>query len=103
MLELDEGCSITAFLGLTPCIHDLAALNPHWVSEEHLSFNNMTLAQYISRIACHIIFLPLGSETSSFALIESSGAHIFGKLLYGGISRYRILKSGNTAATVVTR
>lgn len=89
------------FLDLTPFIHDLATLNPHWVSQEHL--NDTTLAQFISRLACHIIFLPSGSETSSFALVESTGAHIYGKLLYGGVSRCRLLKSGSTVRRVGER
>jgi hypothetical protein len=91
------------FLDLTSYIHDLSALNPHWVSEEHLSINDTTLEQYISRIACHIIFLPSGSETSTFALVESTGAHIYGKLLYGGVSRCRVLKSGNNVRRVGER
>lgn len=88
------------FLDLTPYIHDLACQNPQWVSEEHLTANDTTLSQYISRVACHIIFLPSGLETSPFALVESTGAHIYGKLLYGGVSRCRLLKSGNTVRRV---
>ena len=88
------------FLDLTSHIQDLAALNPHWVSSEHLTNIDTSLAQYSSRIACQIIFLPSGAETSAFALVESTGAHVYGKLLYGGVSRYRLLKSGNTIRRV---
>mmetsp|Transcript_13871 Transcript_13871/g.30241 ORF Transcript_13871/g.30241 Transcript_13871/m.30241 type:complete len:778 (+) Transcript_13871:163-2496(+) len=88
------------FLELTTHIHEMITLdheteNP-WVSDEHLKSINMSLEQYISRIACRVILLPSGSETSSLSLVESAGGHIYGKLLYGGVSRFRLLKSGKT-------
>jgi len=58
-----------------------------WISSAHLQFIHM------SRIACHLILLPSGSETGPLSLIESTGSHIYGKLLYGGVTRYQILKS----------
>ena len=56
----------------------------------------MTLEEYTSRIACHIILLPSGAETAPLSLVESTGAHVYGKLLYGGVTRFRLLKSGKT-------
>ena len=80
-------------LNLTTCVHDLVLQN-RWVSEDHLKFIDTSLEQYISRVGCRVILLPSGSETASFSLVESTGAHVFGKLLYGGVSRYRLLRSG---------
>lgn len=34
------------------------------------------------------------SETGPYSLVESNGAHIYSKLLYGGVNRFRLLKSG---------
>jgi len=88
------------FLDLTTHMHQLITENHKsenpWVSEEHLESVDMNLEQYISRISCHVILLPSGAETSPLSLVESTGAHIYGKLLYGGVSRFRLLKSGKT-------
>ena len=65
--------------------------NDPWISEEHLEFVDMSIEQYTSRIGCHIILLPSGFETSPLSLVESTGAHIYGKLLYGGVNRFRLL------------
>ena len=88
------------FLDLTTHIHTLISQNHEtenpWLSDEHLKLVDMSLDQYISRIACHVILLPSGSETGKHSLVESTGAHIYGKLLYGGVTRFRLLKSGKT-------
>ncbi|KAL7539402.1 hypothetical protein ACHAXR_011870 [Thalassiosira sp. AJA248-18] len=88
------------FLDLSPHVHDLITQNHErenpWVSEEHLKFTDSSLEQYISRIACHVILLPSGSETAPLSLVECTGGHIYGKLLYGGVTRFRLLKSGKT-------
>jgi len=100
------------FLDLTTHIHELitqnrektssssSTNNPPWVSDDHLELTDMTLEQFTSRIACHVILLPSGAETSSLSLVETTGAHVYGKLLYGGVSRYRLLKSGKTVRRV---
>jgi hypothetical protein len=67
-------------LNLTTCVHDLV-IQKEWVSGEHLSLIDLSLDQYISRIGCRVILLPSGSETASFSLVESTGAHVFGKLV----------------------
>ena len=92
------------FLDLTSHTHEIITENREtknpWVSDEHLKFIDMSLEQYISRIACRVILLPSGAETSPLSLVESNGAHIYGKLLYGGVSRFRLLKSVKTVRRV---
>ncbi|KAL3794145.1 hypothetical protein HJC23_012852 [Cyclotella cryptica] len=93
------------FLDLTSHVHDLIIDNHHtsddpWIPKEHLEFVDMSLDRYISRIACHVILLPSGSETAPLSLVESTGAHVYGKLLYGGVNRFRILNSGKTVRRV---
>jgi vesicle-fusing ATPase len=92
------------FLDLTSHIQQLVARNyneaeseeDRWIAQDHLQFVDMTLEEYSSRIACHVILLPSGSETAPLSLVESTGAHVYGKLLYGGVTRFRLLKSGKT-------
>jgi vesicle-fusing ATPase len=67
-----------------------------WITQEHLQSVDMTLEEYTSRIACHVILIPSGAETAPLSLVESTGAHVYGKLLYGGVTRFRLLKSGKT-------
>lgn len=93
------------FLDLTKHAHDLITDNHKnsdnpWISSKHLESVDMTLEKYISRIGCHVILLPSGAETASLSLVESTGAHIYGKLLYGGVNRFRLLTSGKTVRRV---
>ena len=93
------------FLDLTSHVHELIIDNHHssddpWLSREHLEYVDMSLDRYISRIACHLILLSSGTETAPLSLVESSGAHIYGKLLYGGVNRFRILNSGSSVRRV---
>ena len=94
----------TVFLDLTTHIEDLVTKNHYeatsdderWITQDHLEFIDMTLEEYTSRIACHVILIPSGVETAPLSLVESTGAHVYGKLLYGGVTRFRLLKSGKT-------
>ena len=94
----------TVFLDLSSHIQQMVAQNYHnaktdkerWITQDHLQFVDMTLEEYTSRIACHVILIPSGVETAPFSLVESTGAHVYGKLLYGGVTRFRLLKSGKT-------
>lgn len=92
------------FLELTSHVRDLVVRSSKtsdpWVSDEHLAFVDMSLEEYAGRIACHVILLPSGSETAPLSLVESTGAHVYGKLLYGGVSRFRLLRSGRTVRRV---
>jgi len=93
------------FLDMTSHVHELIyknhkTSNDPWISEEHLEFVDMSIEQYTSRIGCHIILLPSGFETSPLSLVESTGAHIYGKLLYGGVNRFRLLNSGSSVRRV---
>lgn len=49
---------------------------------------------FLSRVACRVLLLPSGATFQS-NLQSPPGAMVYGKLLYGGVTRYRIL--GNTA------
>ncbi|KAL3906130.1 MAG: hypothetical protein SGILL_009398 [Bacillariaceae sp.] len=57
---------------------------------------DQTPDEFLSRIACRILLFPSGA-TLQTNLQSPPGAMVYGKLLYGGVTRYRIL--GNTADT----
>jgi vesicle-fusing ATPase len=48
---------------------------------------------FLSRIACRLILLPSGGSLAK-NLRTMAGAMVYGKLLYGGVTRYRVI--GNT-------
>eukprot|EP00577_Skeletonema_sp_RCC1716_P009275 CAMPEP_0113437716 /NCGR_PEP_ID=MMETSP0013_2-20120614/37574_1 /TAXON_ID=2843 ORGANISM="Skeletonema costatum, Strain 1716" /NCGR_SAMPLE_ID=MMETSP0013_2 /ASSEMBLY_ACC=CAM_ASM_000158 /LENGTH=690 /DNA_ID=CAMNT_0000328409 /DNA_START=247 /DNA_END=2315 /DNA_ORIENTATION=- /assembly_acc=CAM_ASM_000158 len=55
---------------------------------------------FLNRLECKIILLPSGQEMNG-GLFEPTGSLIFGRLLYGGATRYRLLPSstGNSNST----
>ncbi|KAL3902413.1 MAG: hypothetical protein SGARI_005848, partial [Bacillariaceae sp.] len=57
---------------------------------------DQTSEEFLSRIACRVLLFPSGSSLQH-NLQSPPGAMVYGKLLYGGVTRYRIL--GNTANT----
>jgi len=87
------------FLDLTQHIRELITENyktnsAPWIPSRHLDVIDSSLDQFLSRIACHVLVLPSGSETGPLSLVESNGAHVYGKLLFGGVKRFRLLTSG---------
>ena len=52
-------------------------------------------SDFLSRISCKVILLPSGAEIRK-PLLERTGTIVFGKLLYGGVSRYRLLGSSTS-------
>ena len=49
-------------------------------------------SEFLSRIGCRLVILPSGAPLDS-TLTEAPGSMIYGKLLFGGVSRYRLLTS----------
>jgi len=47
---------------------------------------------FFNRLQCNLILIPSGQSMNGY-LFEPSGTLTFGKLLYGGVTRYRILPS----------
>lgn len=54
-----------------------------------------TREQFLNRLGCRIVLLPSG-ESLHEPLLEPPASIIFGKLLYGGVTRYRIMESSNS-------
>jgi vesicle-fusing ATPase len=59
-----------------------------------LDLLDQSTEEFQSRLFCRLLVLPSGVELSQ-PLMEPSASIIFGKLLYGGVTRYRLLSSSS--------
>ena len=64
------------------------------ISDRTLHLVNQLRTDVLSRLVCRLILLPSGMELQS-PLIEPTASIIYGKLLFGGVTRYRRLASSN--------
>lgn len=64
------------------------------VSDDSLELIDMAREDFLSRLGCRLILFPSGSSLSA-PLAEPPASMIYGKLLYGGITRSRILTASN--------
>lgn len=53
--------------------------------------------EFLNRLQCRLILLPSGQPLQS-NLLEPTGSLIFGKLLYGGVTRYRLLPNSASSS-----
>jgi len=53
---------------------------------------------FLNRLQCRLVLLPSGQGMRG-GLLEPSGSLTFGKLLYGGVTRYRILPSSSGSSS----
>ena len=100
-LDRDESLSWLRWMKTSPTplvidfTNDLIEASKSTISNETLAMIDTTPSEFYSRIGCKLYLFPSGSELKS-PLIESTGAIIFGKLLYGGVTRYRLLGSSTS-------
>jgi vesicle-fusing ATPase len=60
----------------------------------NLELLDLKRSEFLSRLGCRLVLLPSGAALST-PLWETPASLIYGKLLYGGVSRYRRLNSSN--------
>eukprot|EP00557_Chaetoceros_sp_GSL56_P010302 CAMPEP_0176477680 /NCGR_PEP_ID=MMETSP0200_2-20121128/764_1 /TAXON_ID=947934 /ORGANISM="Chaetoceros sp., Strain GSL56" /LENGTH=333 /DNA_ID=CAMNT_0017873531 /DNA_START=530 /DNA_END=1528 /DNA_ORIENTATION=- len=100
-LERDEAISWLRWLKSTPVPLIVDLTHNVWhhgndvVREEDLVSLGTSRKAFLGRISCKLILLPSGTELRH-AMVESTGTIVFGKLLYGGVSRYRLLGSSTS-------
>ncbi len=100
-LDRDEALSWLRWMKTspTPLVIDLTAdlleASKNTISNETLALIDTKPSDFYSRVGCKLYLFPSGSELKS-PLVESTGAIIFGKLLYGGVTRYRLLGSSTS-------
>ena len=75
---------------------DLQSIANSTISDENLDLLDTTREEFLRRLGCRLLLFPSGAELK-VPLVEPTGALNFGKLLYGGITRYRLLSSSNSA------
>jgi vesicle-fusing ATPase len=74
---------------------DLRKLANSTISDANFDLIQYGREEFVSRLGCRIILLPSGTSLSS-PLLEPPASMIYGKLLYGGMTRYRRLISSNS-------
>jgi hypothetical protein len=83
----------------TPLIVDLSSELRSVANSTMTDFNlemiDQTRTQFLSRMGARLILLPSGTSLSK-PLWEPPASLIFGKLLYGGVTRYRRLVASNS-------
>ena len=83
----------------TPIIIDLSpefrVVANGTMSDANFDMIHQSRTQFLSRMGAKLILLPSGSSLSR-PLREPPASLIFGKLLYGGVTRYRRLNSSNS-------
>jgi hypothetical protein len=75
---------------------ELRLLANETMSEENLNLIETNRPQFLSRLGARLILLPSGMALSR-SLIEPPASLIYGKLIYGGVTRYRRLVSSNSS------
>ncbi|KAG7348395.1 ATPase AAA, CDC48 subfamily protein [Nitzschia inconspicua] len=74
---------------------ELRAIANETISDENLELIETTRHQFFSRLGARLILLPSGMPLSR-PLLEPPASLIYGKLIYGGVTRYRRLISSNS-------
>jgi hypothetical protein len=67
------------------------------ISDASIEMIDLTREDFLSRLGCRLLLFPSGASLS-VPLSEPSASMIYGKLLYGGITRYRRLISSNSGS-----
>ena len=65
--------------------------------QHRLDLLNKKRPELLNRVGCRLILLPSGAALPS-PLVEFPNSLIYGKLLYGGVTRSRLLPSSNSRA-----
>ena len=73
------------------------------LSDVNLQLIDQTKTQFLNRIICRLILLPSGTPLSE-PLWEPPASLVYGKLLYGGVTRYRqIVSSSSSSSSSMTQ
>jgi len=75
---------------------DLQSIANTTISDKNLDLLDTSREEFLQRLGCKLLLFPSGAELKA-PLVEPTGALNFGKLLYGGVTRYRLLSSSNSA------
>mmetsp|Transcript_12683 Transcript_12683/g.18641 ORF Transcript_12683/g.18641 Transcript_12683/m.18641 type:complete len:690 (-) Transcript_12683:30-2099(-) len=74
---------------------DLQKLANETLADGTLELINTPRKDFLDRMGCRLILLPSGASLNN-PFSEPPASIIYGKLLYGGVTRYRLLESSNS-------
>eukprot|EP00535_Pseudo-nitzschia_heimii_P012756 CAMPEP_0197198740 /NCGR_PEP_ID=MMETSP1423-20130617/33523_1 /TAXON_ID=476441 /ORGANISM="Pseudo-nitzschia heimii, Strain UNC1101" /LENGTH=570 /DNA_ID=CAMNT_0042652577 /DNA_START=429 /DNA_END=2141 /DNA_ORIENTATION=- len=100
-LDRDEASAWIRWMKSTPTpmivdlSPDLRVIANSTMSDSSFDLIEQSRTQFLSRIGARLILLPSGSSLSR-PMREPPASLIYGKLLYGGVTRYRQLYSSNS-------
>lgn len=100
-IERDEASSWLRWMKAspTPLIIDLSTdlqqVANNSISDENLNLLDTTRQDFLGRLGAKLLLFPSGGELKA-GLVEPTGAFVYGKLLYGGVTRYRLFPSSNS-------
>jgi vesicle-fusing ATPase len=106
-IDRDEASSWIRWMKSTPVplIVDLSSYLQGFanstITDGQLELIGIRRADFLKRLGCRMILLPSG-ESLQIPLTEPVSSIIYGKLLYGGVTRYRLLPQ-NTRVGSTTR
>ena len=72
---------------------ELRELASAFISDEKLALLDSKRDEWLNRLGCRLIMLPSGAELK-YPLKVPNGGIAYGKLLFGGVKRYRLLPGG---------
>ena len=63
---------------------------------------DVTRQQFLDRLGCRLILLPSGGELRH-PLQTPTGGIVYGKLLYGGVKRFRLINNSGSGKNAMPR
>ena len=101
-LDRDEASAWTRWMksAPSPLIIDLSR-DLQRIANETLSSTNFdsldtSRSNFLGRLGCRLILFPSGAELKA-DLTEPNGAFVYGRLLYGGVDRFRVLRTSTSS------
>jgi vesicle-fusing ATPase len=98
--DRDEAASWLRWMKSTPTpaiidfSKDFRSIVNTTLTDRALDMIDQKRAGFLQRVGCRLILLPSGAQLPS-PLVEPTASIIYGKLLYGGVTRFRLLGSHN--------
>jgi len=100
-IERDEAIAWSRWMKSSPVplvvdlTEDIIANGNETITVQALQHLGINREDFFGRISCKLILLPSGADLK-YPMVETTGAILFGKLLYGVITRFRLLGSSTS-------
>lgn len=100
-LDRDEASAWIRWMKTTPTpllvdlSLDLQKIANETLTDRTLEIIDTSRTEFLNRMGCRLILLPSGASLN-YPFSEPPASIIYGKLLYGGVTRYRLIESSNS-------